>query len=79
MGMSDIALGVVAIVSFWRSLELQSAVMMWVSIELAGLVYGHFHQLQQQGKCRDTTRVNDHPCSTAAATLGFGLQGKTQR
>lgn len=47
--MSDIALGIVAIVSFWRSLELQSAVMMWVSIELAGLVYGHFTNFNNRG------------------------------
>lgn len=49
MGMADIALGVVAMVSFWRSHEFKLAVVLWVAIEFAGLVYGHFHQLAATG------------------------------
>ena len=64
MGMSDIALGIVAIVSFWRPLEFKSAVVMWVSIEFAGLVYGHFHQLSTTG---------DHHAGNAGILLGLTI------
>lgn len=64
MGMSDIALGIVAIVSFWRSLEFKSAVVMWVSIEFAGLIYGHFHQLSITG---------DHHAGNAGILLGLTI------
>ncbi len=64
MGMSDIALGIVAIVSFWRSLEFKSAVVMWVSIEFAGLIYGHFHQLSTTG---------DHHAGNAGILLGLTI------
>jgi hypothetical protein len=49
MGVSDIALGIVAMVSFWRSLEFKAAVVLWVTIEFAGLVYGHFQQILSTG------------------------------
>lgn len=49
MGMSDIALGIVAMMAFWRTLEFKSAVVMWVTIEFAGLAYGHVHQLLRTG------------------------------
>jgi hypothetical protein len=49
MGVSDITLGIVAMMAFWRTLEFKSAVVMWVTIEFAGLTYGHFHQLASAG------------------------------
>ncbi|WP_347568908.1 DUF6790 family protein [Pantoea sp. MQR6] len=49
MGMSDIALGIVAVMSFWRTLEFKLAVVMFVTIEFAGLAYGHFHQITSAG------------------------------
>lgn len=49
MGVADIALGVVAIVSFWCTLEFKSAVVLWVVIEFAGLVYGHLRQILDAG------------------------------
>lgn len=64
MGMADIALGVVAIVSFWRSLEFKLAVVLWVVIEFAGLVYGHFHQLATTG---------DHQAGNAGILLGLTI------
>ena len=64
MGMADIALGVVAIVSFWRSLEFKLAVVLWVAIEFAGLVYGHFHQLATTG---------DHQAGNAGILLGLTI------
>lgn len=64
MGMADIALGVVAIVSFWRSLQFKLAVVLWVAIEFAGLVYGHFHQLATTG---------DHQAGNAGILLGLTI------
>ncbi|MFY9994993.1 MAG: DUF6790 family protein [Leclercia sp.] len=64
MGMADIALGVVAIVSFWRGLEFKLAVVLWVAIEFAGLVYGHFHQLATTG---------DHQAGNAGILLGLTI------
>ena len=64
MGMSDIALGIVAIMSFWRSLEFKSAVVIWVAIEFAGLVYGHFYQLSTTG---------DHHAGNAGILLGLTI------
>ncbi|MGL4430534.1 MAG: DUF6790 family protein [Silvania sp.] len=64
MGMADIALGVVAIVSFWRGLEFKFAVVLWVVIEFAGLVYGHFHQLATTG---------DHQAGNAGILLGLTI------
>ncbi|VVP67862.1 hypothetical protein PS918_00642 [Pseudomonas fluorescens] len=49
MGVSDIALGVVAMVAFWRSLAFKSAVVLWVVIEFVGLVYGHLQQILDAG------------------------------
>jgi len=49
MGVSDVALGVVAIVAFWRSLEFKAAVVLLVTLEFAGLVYGHFQQILSTG------------------------------
>ncbi|WP_312239614.1 DUF6790 family protein [Pantoea sp.] len=49
MGVSDIALGIVAIMAFWRTLEFKSAVVTWVTIEFTGLAYGHFHQILSAG------------------------------
>lgn len=64
MGMADIALGVVAIASFWRGLEFKFAVVLWVVIEFAGLGYGHFHQLATTG---------DHQAGNAGILLGLTI------
>ncbi|MGE8191318.1 DUF6790 family protein [Pseudomonas sp. NPDC086278] len=49
MGVSDIALGIVAIVAFWRSLAFKSAAVLLVTLEFAGLVYGHLQQILSAG------------------------------
>ncbi|WP_338556858.1 DUF6790 family protein [Erwinia sp. E_sp_B04_7] len=64
MGMSDIALGIVAMVSFWRTLEFKSAVVMLVAIEFAGLAYGHFHQI---------ARAGDYQAGNAGVLLGLTI------
>jgi hypothetical protein len=43
IGVADIALGVTAVVSFWRSLDFRAAVVVYASIFFAGVVYGHIH------------------------------------
>ena len=49
MGMADIALGIVAMIAFWRSLDFKSAVVLLVTMEFVGLVYGHLNQMLSAG------------------------------
>lgn len=45
IGVADIAIGITAIISFWRSLGFKSAVVVFVVVFYAGLAYGHIHQI----------------------------------
>ncbi len=49
MGMADIALGIVGILSFWRSLDFKAAVVVYTSVLFVGLAYGHIHQIVNTG------------------------------
>jgi hypothetical protein len=49
MGMADVALGLTAIASFWRSLPFKAAVVMFTSILSVGLAYGHIHEITSVG------------------------------
>jgi hypothetical protein len=44
IGVADIASGVMAIVSFWRSLDFKLAVVIYAVIFYVGVVYGHIHE-----------------------------------
>jgi hypothetical protein len=43
IGVADTALGITAVVSFWRSLDFRAAVVVFASLFYAGVVYGHIH------------------------------------
>jgi hypothetical protein len=47
IGVADIALGAVAVLSFWRSLSFQSAVALYAIIFYGGVSVGHFIQAFQ--------------------------------
>jgi hypothetical protein len=49
IGIADIAFGVAAMASFWRSLEFKAAVIVYAVIFYAGVVYGHIHQVMIAG------------------------------
>jgi hypothetical protein len=44
IGVADIAIGLVAIASFWRSLSFQSAVVAYIVLFFAGVAIGHLQQ-----------------------------------
>jgi hypothetical protein len=44
IGVADIAIGLVAIASFWRSLSFQSAVVAYIVLFFAGVANGHVRQ-----------------------------------
>jgi uncharacterized membrane protein len=44
VGVADIALGVAAIVVFWRPLEFKAGVVVYAVIFYVGVVYGHIHE-----------------------------------
>lgn len=44
IGVADIAIGLVAMVSFWRSLDFKAAVVGYAVVFYAGVVYGHIHE-----------------------------------
>ena len=44
IGISDIALGITAIISFWRSLSFKSAVVVMATSSYAGVLIGHVQQ-----------------------------------
>lgn len=49
VGMADLAIGIVAIASFWRSLEFKSAVVAYVVLFYIGVAFGHVHQAHVAG------------------------------
>ncbi len=44
IGVSDIAIGIIAIASFWRSLEFKAAVVGYITLFYIGVAIGHFRQ-----------------------------------
>jgi hypothetical protein len=44
IGVADLAIGVVAVASFWRGLEFKSAVVAYVVLFYIGVAIGHVHQ-----------------------------------
>ncbi|MGC4025115.1 MAG: hypothetical protein QM744_08120 [Mesorhizobium sp.] len=44
IGVADIAIGIAAIVSFWRGLEFKSAVVIYIALFCFGVAVGHFYQ-----------------------------------
>lgn len=49
IGVADIALGVTALLSFWRPLAFKAAVVTFSFIFYVGLAYGHLHQVAVTG------------------------------
>lgn len=49
IGVADLAMGIVATASFWRSLEFKSAVVAYVVLFYIGVAIGHVHQAQLAG------------------------------
>ncbi|MCO5063166.1 MAG: hypothetical protein M9924_01995 [Rhizobiaceae bacterium] len=44
IGVADIAIGIAAILSFWRGLEFKSAVVIYIALFCFGVAVGHFYQ-----------------------------------
>jgi hypothetical protein len=44
IGVADIAIGIVAILSFWRSLEFKAAVVIYIALFSLGVAIGHLYQ-----------------------------------
>jgi hypothetical protein len=49
IGVSDIAIGIVAIASFWRSLEFKAAVVGYITLFFIGVAIGHIRQAIMAG------------------------------
>ncbi len=49
VGVTDIALGITAIASFWRSLDFRAAVVVYAAIFYVGVVYGHINDALSTG------------------------------
>lgn len=49
IGIADISLGVVAVASFWRSLEFKAAVVLFVMLFHGGLAIGHIREIVESG------------------------------
>lgn len=49
IGVADLAVGVTAIVSFWRSIDFKAAVIVYVVLFYIGLAIGHLHQAISAG------------------------------
>lgn len=49
IGVSDIAIGIIAIVSFWRSLEFKAAVVGYITLFYIGVAAGHVRQAVMAG------------------------------
>jgi hypothetical protein len=49
IGVADLAIGAVAIASFWRSLSFKSAVVAYIVLFYAGVAIGHVRQAVQAG------------------------------
>lgn len=55
IGVADAAIGVVAIVSFWRSLDFKGPVVGYLTLFSIGVAYGHFREAIYAG---DTSKNN---------------------
>lgn len=44
IGVADLSLGIVAVISFWRNLSFGSAIAVFAALFYAGVVVGHFYQ-----------------------------------
>lgn len=55
IGVADASIGIVAIVSFWRSLDFKGPVVGYLSLFSIGVAYGHFREAFQAG---DTSKNN---------------------
>lgn len=49
IGVADLSLGIVAVISFWRSLSFRSAIAVFAALFYAGVVVGHFEQAFMHG------------------------------
>lgn len=49
IGIADLSLGIVAVVSFWRSRDFQAAVVLFTCLLYAGVAVGHVRQLVETG------------------------------
>ena len=49
IGVADASIGIVAIVSFWRSLDFKGPVVGYLSLFSIGVAYGHFHEAISSG------------------------------
>jgi uncharacterized protein DUF6790 len=49
MGVADIAIGITAITSFWRSLQFKAAVIVYVTLSYAGVAIGHVREAVTSG------------------------------
>jgi hypothetical protein len=49
IGAADVSLGVVAIISFWRSLDFKAAVICFVTLFYIGVASGHIYQALSEG------------------------------
>ena len=49
IGVADIAMGIIAILSFWRSLDFKAAVIGYISLFYVGVAIGHVHQAVSAG------------------------------
>ena len=44
VGVADLALGIIAVIAFWRSLSFQSAVATYALVFYVGVIFGHLYQ-----------------------------------
>ncbi len=49
IGVADLAIGITAIVSFWRSFDFKTAVIVYAVLFYIGVAIGHFHQAIAMG------------------------------
>ncbi len=49
IGVADMALGIVAVIAFWRSLSFQSAIALYAILFYVGVAIGHFQQAFAKG------------------------------
>ena len=49
IGVADLAIGVTAIISFWRSIDFKAAVIVYVVLFYIGVAIGHVHQAISTG------------------------------
>jgi uncharacterized membrane protein len=49
IGIADIALGITAMIAFWRPLEFKTAIVIFVVVFYAGLTYGHVREIVSAG------------------------------